>query len=310
MSDSLPVISLMSSIMTVQGYLYSATTAILPPVITGNAQYDDLVTQYRNWQEDLWDQFWEGLLSDAVSESAEINRLFTLGIDEQATMAGVLVDDGVLVVSAQCIDLANKVTEGQALLGQLDTIAKSIENADQQAVDRLTTLVAQLSDQFSQQEDTLTQDALDSATDVVATAVSVAIAVGSEGDDIQPLIKSVEKIGTDVIDELALKDQINQTLGQLETAWQALDNASADLAQITLTCNQLEAVITDSSATLTALQDLSSDWSTIAATTQSSAQDWSDGGRAALQQWAVQMAKVRFENATQKVDAATVSAAR
>jgi hypothetical protein len=75
----------------------------------------------------------------------------------------------------------------------------------------------------------------------------------------------VIKLGQDAINELVLTAEINQTLGQLESAWAALDTATTNLTQITLTCNQLKAVTDDASDTLAALQNLSNDWSTVAA---------------------------------------------
>lgn len=309
MSTPLPVISLMNSLMTIQAYLHSASTTNLPPVIAQNPQYDTLVTDFRDWQQDLWTQFWEGLLSAGiVAQSSEVNSLFQDQIDEQTVMQNVFYEGPVPVVVSQCDDVANFVTGGQGLLTQLEAIAASIQNADQQAVDQLTKLADQLSSQFDQQEDKLTQEALDSATDVVSCAVDVMLAVGTEGDAIAPLVKGVIKLGTDAIDELALTDEINQTLSQLEAAWKALDQATADLAQITLTCNQLKAVTDQASATLTQLQNLSNDWSTVAATTQEPASGWASEGSAALQAWAAQMVKLSFTNATQAVSTSSAAA--
>jgi hypothetical protein len=78
------------------------------------------------------------------------------------------------------------VTNGQPLLQQLEAIAQTIEGADLKAVAQLT---ATLETQFDQQEDTLTQSAIDSGLDVVSTAVDVVLAIGSEGEDIEPLVK-------------------------------------------------------------------------------------------------------------------------
>jgi hypothetical protein len=78
------------------------------------------------------------------------------------------------------------VTNGEPLLQQLEAIAQTIEGADLKAVAQLT---ATLETQFDQQEDTLTQSAIDSGLDVVSTAVDVVLAIGSEGEDIEPLVK-------------------------------------------------------------------------------------------------------------------------
>jgi len=81
------------------------------------------------------------------------------------------------------------VTNGEPLLQRLEAIAQTIEGADLKAVAQLTALTATLETQFDQQEDTLTQSAIDSGLDVVSTAVDVVLAIGSEGEDIEPLVK-------------------------------------------------------------------------------------------------------------------------
>jgi hypothetical protein len=143
---------------------------------------------------------------------------------------------------------------------------------------------------------------------VVSTAVDVALAIGSEGEDIEPLVKGVIKLGQDAINELVLTAEINQTLGQLESAWAALDTATTNLSQFTLTCNQLKAVTDDASDTLAALQNLSNDWSTDAAVTTLGANDWANGGSAALQEWAARLVKISFGFATQTINTATAGA--
>lgn len=293
--------------MTVQSYLHSATGANLPPIIEQNKQYATLVTQYCDWQQDLWAQFWEGLLSDGImAESNEVNLLFTDGVSSESAMKNVFYDGVLAIVVAQCADVANFVTTGQTLLQQLEQIAGTIENADKEAVAALTSLVGQLQDQFNAQEDELTHDALSSATDMVAIAVDVALAIGTEGDAIEPLVKGVIKLGSDAVTELALTSEINQTLKSLESAWMALDKATTNLAQITLTCNQLKAVTDQASATLTALQALSNDWNSVATSTGQSKADWISGGSAALQQWAALMVKMKFGTATQQISTSAI----
>jgi hypothetical protein len=307
MSNPLPVISLLNSLMTVNAYLQSATNTNLPPIITKNQQYATLVTDFTDWQENLWAQFWEGLSAGISAESTQVNSLFQDGVDEETIMNSIFYDGSAGIVVSQCTAVANLVAQGQGLLTQLNQIAASIQQADKTAVENLTKLVDQLQDQFAQQEDELTQDALDSATEVVSTAVDIALAIGSEGEDIEPLIKGVIKLGTSAINELTLTSEINQTLSELETEWAALDQATTDLTQITLTCNQLKAVADEASETLDKLQSLSDDWNSVAASTQQSADDWSAGGSMALQQWAAQMVKLAFGNATQLVSASAGS---
>ena len=309
MSTALPVITILRSVMTAQSYLRAASLTVLPPVITQNQQYAGLVTQFTDWQEDLWSQFWEGLVSAGIAaEGVEINALFQDGVTDEGVMNELMYSGVVPIVVTQTNDVANLIANGQGLLQQLEAIAKTIEDADQKQVDAYTALVAQLQTQFSQQEDTLTKDALDSATQVVSTAVEVMLAVGTEGDASQPLVKGVIKLGSQLIDELVLTDEINQTLSQLETAWQELDQASANLAQITQTCSQLTAVTDQAAATLTALGHLSTDWNTIATSTTVSSSDWTGGASAALQEWAAQMVKLTFGNATQTVSTAAAAA--
>ncbi|WP_028220354.1 hypothetical protein [Paraburkholderia oxyphila] len=298
---SLPVVSLLNAFMTIQGYLRSATTAVLPPVIAQNPQYATLVTRYSDWQQDLWAEFWEGLMSNLTGDSTSISSLFQDGIDEESVMHDVLYDDDIPDVVALCDSVANLVTEGQPLLVQLESIAKSIQNADAKQVAQLTQLADQLNSQFDQQEDKLTQDAIDSGVDLIAVAVDVALAVGTEGEDIDPLVKGVIKIGEDAVDELELTDAINTTLSQLESAWAQLDQATADLAQVTLTCNQIRTVTKAASTTLDALQSLAADWSVVAGVTNVGEDEWANGGSAALKEWAARVARLSFSYATQSI---------
>lgn len=306
----LPVIPILQSVMTAQTYLRAATNASLPPVITSQGQYGPLVTSFVDWQEELWTQFWLGLVNTGVVAAAEeVNTLYHSNLADEEVINGLLYDDDIPIAVAQCNDIANLIANAQPILQQLEDIAAAIQGADQAKVDAYAALVAQLQDQFNAQEDKLTQDALDSATEIVSTAVDVAIAVGSEGEDTTELIEGVIKLGTTAIDELALTDAIKETLGQLEDAWAALDQASTDLAQITHCCKQLKAVTDQAAATLTALNTLSTAWNSVAATTTLPADQWQAEGRTALGQWAAQMVKLTFGNATQRVATSPVSAA-
>lgn len=306
----LPTIALLNDVMTVQGFLRAVSQAALPAVITGDPQYATLVSDYDNWRYNLWAEFWEGLLSGNITpQSRTIQTLFDDGITDIGTMHGILYDGATILTVSACNAVADLVNDGQPLLASLETIAEGIEDADKAAVARLTTLADKLSTQFNKQEDELTQKAIDTGADVVVTAIDVAVAVGTEGEDIAPLIKSVIKVGEDVIQELVLTQEIKKTLGELETAWADLDQASADLAQITLTCRRLKAVTDDASATLTALQDLSDRWSTVAAVTNDDAGQWQNGGRDALQTWAGEMNQLTFGYATQTINAAQAAAA-
>ena len=305
----LPVVSLLNEVMIIQGHLWAVTQTNLPAVISQNPKHATLVTNFSDWQQDLWSEFWEGLLSDNImAQSAEIHDLFDDQVTDQKVLHNVLYDDIVPGVVALCDDVAEMVTHGQLLLQQLEAIAKTIEGAELKAVEQLTALTATLETQFGKQEDTLTQSAIDSSVELVSTAIDLAIPVGSEGEDVEPLIKGVIKLGQHAIGELVLTAEINQTLRQIEAAWAALDKATSDLARITLTCNQLKAVTDDASDTMAALENLSNDWSAVAAVATLSADDWASGGSAALQEWAARMVRISFGYATQHISAASAGA--
>src|SRR3954453_19368833 len=157
----LPVVSLLNEVMIIQGYLWAGTQTSLPAVISQNPQYATLVTNFSDWQQDLWSEFWEGLLSgNIMAQSEEIDDLFDDQIADESIMHSVLYDDVAPGVVALCDDVADMVTYGQPLLLQLQAIAKTIEGADLKAVAGLKALAATLETQFGQQEDTLTQSAI------------------------------------------------------------------------------------------------------------------------------------------------------
>src|SRR3954453_6484899 len=159
----LPVVSLLNEVMIIQGYLWAVTQTSLPAVISQNPQYATLVTHFSDWQQDLWSEFWEGLLSGSITaQSEEIADLFDDQITDQSIMHNVLYDAVVPGVVALCDDVAEMLTHGQSLLLQLEAIAQTIEGADLEAVAQLTALTAILEAQFDQQEDSLTQSAIDS----------------------------------------------------------------------------------------------------------------------------------------------------
>lgn len=307
-SAPLPVIALLNELLTVQGYLGNAAGTSLPACITQDGQYSELATAFLSWQQSLWGSYWEGLVAGTVqAQGNEIANLFADGVTDQATMHQILYIGAVPGALQHADDIASFVATGQPLLNQLLAIADAIEDADRDAVAALTQLVGTLEAQFAQQEDKLTQGAIDAGFDLVAVSVDVAVAVGSEGDVIQPLKTGVLKLAKDATAAVELTDEINGTLGQLEAAWSALDQATTNLARITLVCNRIGAVVAAASTTLTALADFANDWSTVAQVTCMDATSWANDGSAALQEWAQQMVRLRFGYATQAVTAASVA---
>src|SRR6201999_476740 len=122
-----------------------------------------------------------------------------------------------------CAQLGKIIREGQPLLTQLQSIAKSIQGADLQQVEQMAKQVATLQAQLDEQEEKLTKGALGLGKDLIATVIDLGIAAGTEGDMMKPLKKGVKKIVEGTIGEIKLNRQINDTITQLETDWLALD---------------------------------------------------------------------------------------
>jgi hypothetical protein len=309
MPEALPVIDLLNNVITTNDYLRASGVARLADAIVQNPIYASLVSNFTEWQYQLWDDYYAGLINGTmIPQAQEIARLYQLGVATQSDVQSVLFpEEGDPTPSfvSQCDDIANLIASGNTLVESLDTIAQSIENADQQQVDALLQLANTLNSQFSQQEDQLTEKAISSGFDLVCTVIDVGVAVASDGAALQPLINGVTKIGQDVIGELALTGDIKQTLSQLESAWKALDEATAALAQITLTTNQLNAVVASRSATLQAINNLVTDWTTVANVVTGSASDWAASGSDAVNEWASRMIKVSFATASQSVGTAS-----
>jgi hypothetical protein len=312
MPEALPVIDLLNNVIVTNNYLRATGVARLSDAIVQNPNYAQFVTQFTEWQYQLWDDYYTGLIDGTmIPQAQEIAELYQLGVATQDDVKSVLFPDEVNPTPSfvsQCDAIASLIASGDTIVQNLDTIAQSIENADQQLVDALMKTADALDTQFSQQEDALTEKAISSGFDLVCTVIDVAVTVGSEGEAIQPLINGVTKIGQDVVDELDLSSEINQTLSQLESAWEALDEASAELAQITMTQKQLDAVVTSTSATLQALNNMVNDWTTIANVVTGSASDWAASGSAAVNEWASRMSRVSFATASQSVAAPTQAA--
>lgn len=306
MPTHLPVIDLLNNIITINNYLRATQVAKLAPSIASNPAYAPLVEGFTTWQFQIWSEYFEGLVdSNLVAQPMQIAELYSLKIATQEEVQGILFPDASPVASLVSLsdDISTLIGQGQAYVTQLDAIAKSIQGADKAKVAALQAQANALQAEFDKQEDKLTQDSISSAFDVVSTAIDVAIAVGTEGDVIQPLVKGITKIGQDAITELMLTDQINQILKQLESAWEALDAASMELAQITLTVNQLDAVVAASSTALTALNAVVQDWEQVGDTANDTLAQWRSEGDQAMNEWSARMIKVSFTTATQQIPA-------
>lgn len=301
----LPVTTIVNDLMTIESYLYCANGIKLPPVVTGNSQYSVLVTDFGKWQYALWTGFWEALLSvNVVSQSDQVQQLFQLKAALEPTVRNVFYgsSEGTAPIAVGiCAQLGQTIRSGQPLLTQLQSIAKSIRGADLQQVEQIAKQVATLQAQLDEQEEKLTKGALGLGKDLIATVIDLGIAAGTEGDMMKPLKKGVKKIVEDSIGEIKLNREINKTLTQLEADWLALDEATVSLVQITMICNQLNAVLNDASPVKTALEDLAAEWNTVASTTTVGLEEWETGYSAALKEWADQITLVSFEYATQKV---------
>ncbi len=304
MNAPLPVIDLLNNVITINNYLRAVQTAQLAPSILSNPAYATLVQNFKQWQYQIWDEYFEGLIDDNLtSQPEQIAKLYTLGIADQEEVKSVLFPSAGAVpgVVSLCDDVSTLIGQGETFVTQLDEIAKSIQGADKDKVAAFQAQSDALQTEFSQQEDKLTEDSIKSAFDVISCAIDVAVAVGSEGDAIQPLVKGVTKIAEDAVTELELTATINQTLQSLESAWEALDEASAELALITQTVNQLNAVVTESSDALQALDAIVQDWTLVANTTTGSLADWKSTGDQAMNEWSARMIKVAFTTATQNI---------
>ncbi len=305
MSNPLPVIDLLNNVRIVSNYLYATQQIVLTSYIIDNNP--QLATNFVNWQQDIFDEYFEGLLDENLLAQPEMiqqfynDKILPSTIQELAQSA--LIPQGSmtprLITAADAV--SNLIMSGNSYIDQLTAIADGIENADKAKVVDLMVQVKQLSDEFDEEEQKIVSGSFKLGLDVVVTAVNVAIAVGSEGGDIQPVVKSVSQVATDIVNEIDLKDSAKQTIAQLQQSWSELDAETSALAQITLIVNQLNAVTQDTSATLKALDGLVSDWQEVADATQVSADEWAASGNAAFEEWCSRMVTVSFATVTQNV---------
>jgi hypothetical protein len=307
MNNPLPVITLLNSVRIISSFLYASQQVTLTSYLTDN--YPDLATEFKNWQVDIFDEYFEGFINyNLISQPSLIQQLYTEGVvaaSIQTIAQSTLTPKGKVVpgLITSADNVSDLITRGSNFVAQLSAIAQEIKGADQKQVDALMEQASQLSAQFDEEEEKLVSDAFKLGTDIVITAVNIAIAVDSEGEDLQPVVKSISQVGSDVINEIDLKDEAKNTIAQLQQTWALLDFETSALAQITLLLNQLNAVTQDTSGTFAALDSMVDDWQQVADLTNVSAQEWQDYGNAAMQEWCSRMVLVSFAVATQTVAA-------
>jgi hypothetical protein len=307
MNNPLPVITLLNSVRIISSFLYASQQVTLTSYLTDN--YPDLATEFKNWQVDIFDEYFEGFINyNLISQPSLIQQLYTEGVAAasiQTIAQSTLTPEGKVVpgLITSADNVSDLITRGSNFVAQLSAIAQEIKGADQKQVDALMEQASQLSAQFDEEEEKLVSDAFKLGTDIVITAVNIAIAVDSEGEDLQPVVKSISQVGSDVINEIDLKDEAKNTIAQLQQTWALLDFETSALAQITLLLNQLNAVTQDTSGTFAALDSMVDDWQQVADLTNVSAQEWQDYGNAAMQEWCSRMVLVSFAVATQTVAA-------
>jgi len=305
-SDPLPVIDILKNVVTLNNFLTAIDKIELPDQITSNPQYASFVSNFSNWRALLWVEFNGGLLDRCITPAATITTTyFKLKIEDQDTYREVFYgdhDNSLIPLTVKSADgLSVLVSNGEKYIDNLNDIAKSIEGADAAKVLELSKEVDALETQFSQQEAKLTDKAISSAKDVTAAAIDVAIALGSEGDVIKPLVSGITTLGDDAVTELVATAEISATLSKLQTLWGELDDASIQLFRIQRVTKQLKAVVSKESEVFDALSNIVKDWSQVSNIVAHKSQ-WTEDNRESLQEWAARTANVVIETYTQKVN--------
>jgi hypothetical protein len=293
----LPVIDIANNMITITNYLSAIQTATLPSSIASNPVYGTLTTEYGNWQFEIWSEYFEGLVDgNIIAQVQDINNLIQDGLTEQSVFIN-LINPGRVptpTVISLCDDVTNQITAGNAYLEQLQAIATSIQGVDKAKIAALNQIVTTLSTQFDSLEDQLTDKAIDNMKEVFVTVINVSVAVASEQDPIAPLAKGVAQVGTDIINELMLSSEINETISQLQTAWSELDAETLQLAQINLLINRLNTVLNQTSKTLDALNNIVNDWQLVSNAINDTPANWTSSGLAQVTEWASRMSRITF----------------
>ncbi|UXI70200.1 hypothetical protein [Tahibacter amnicola] len=293
----LPVIDIGNNLIVCCGYLAAVESASLPSLITGDPQYSGLATAYADWQTSAWEQFFVGLLNAGVmAQAEEVSNLVSAGVTEQSAFQSLFTPAGssVPTVISLCDDMASQVLAGETYVQQLTSIVQNIQGADEAKLAQLNGLVNQLNAQFDALEEQLTEKALDNSKEAVVTVIKVGIAVATEEDPVEPIIDGIAQIAEDIVEELVLTREIQQTLLALEAAWTELDEVTLQVAQLNLILQRLNLVVSDSSDTLNALNGLVNDWQVIVDTVNGSPSHWNDAGLPRLTEWASRLLRISF----------------
>ncbi|USD38884.1 hypothetical protein [Ferrimonas sp. SCSIO 43195] len=312
MAQLLPVIPILNHLISVNDFLIAVQQARLPPAISTQPENRTLVTRFEEWQQLLWQAYYEGLLNgQVVAQADEIHNLFSKHIETQQEVVGILCepDNPVPKVISVVDEVVSYIADGEGLVRQLATIATAIEGADEAEVTRLMALVAQLNDAFDQSEQKLTDSALSMGTTVVATAIDVSVALATEQDPIKPFAKGSTQIAKDTVHEVVLSATAMSLLKQLQSAWAKLDEASLALAQMKMVVAQLQAVIDKQGVTLFALSQVAKEWQQVVDVTTASADSWALGGADAINEWSARMHQVSFSAASQTLSTPQLLAA-
>jgi hypothetical protein len=296
LANPLPVLDICNNLITITSYLSAINSAVLPNFVVSDNP--TLATEYADWQNTIWDQYFIGLLnSNILAEAQEMNNMINDGITEQSVFQSIINQSQgpVPEVIDSCDDMMNQISAGKSYLTQLQAIATSIQDADTEKIAQLNSIIEQLNNQFNDLEDKLTDKALDSGKEIVITTIEVGVAVGTEEDPIAPLIKGIAQVGFDIISELELSSEINATLAQLESSWTNLDKVTLQLAQVNLLLNQLTAVVTQTSIAIASLNNIVIDWQTICDTiTTDTPAQWSKRGISKITEWSARMSRIQF----------------
>ncbi|MFP4519043.1 MAG: hypothetical protein ACLFQ5_06280 [Oceanicaulis sp.] len=307
MTQPLPVLDVLNTLITVNNYIMAATSARIPPLIRDDPAYAATAQEFSNWQEDVWESYYMGLIdAQILAQAREVDEYFKKGIAERGIIHEVFYGDGDITptVVSTCDEVAGEISRGQPLLGTLEQAAKSIADVDKAKIEALTATADRLNKLFDEDEQKITDGSFKIAEDIFATVIDVGVQTAIDEDPIAPLVKGVTQVGKDVICEIALTTEVRQTLAELTKVWAELDEETAAYAQMMMVFQKLDNVVKLQSATLTALSGLVDDWSTVVAASDKDA--WSSGGEAALREWADRVNRVNFAAATQIIAADTL----
>jgi hypothetical protein len=301
-SQPLPVLDLCNNLLTISGYLSNVTTTHLPDIVV--ASNPSLATQFGDWQQSIWQSFFESLVNANIfAQAEEIQALLNDDIDDQAAFQSTINDnDGVPGVISRCDDIEGQINLGSIYVSHLKTIASSIEQADKEKVEQLQQIVSELNSQFDSLEDKFSQKSIDESKEIVATTINVGVAVASKKEPISPLLSGVAQVAFDVVEQISLSEEITATLNALEKAWNQLDEATQDLAQIKLLENQLIAVSVEQSKVINNLNNIVNDWQVICnLINDDSTEKWRHWGLKQLKEWSVRMNRISFYGSVSQV---------